>query len=182
MQQPRSGSPPREAAPWALAVVACLKRYRIRFINYVPDSISERVLELARNDAHFDLLPLTREEEGVGVACGQAMGGQRGVLMMPTAGLGNAVNALASLPVAYRIPFPILVGYRGGLGEFNAAQVTMGQATPAVLDALGIPAFVLRREREVERVMDGALKLTYASEGPVAVLLSTQLAGWKEEQ
>jgi hypothetical protein len=31
-------------------------------------------------------------------------------------------------------------------------------------------------------LLDGGLKLTYALEQPVAFLLSTQLAGWKDEK
>jgi sulfopyruvate decarboxylase alpha subunit len=167
---------------WAESIVACLKQFRIRYINYVPDAIGEKILQVARQDAAFEILPLTREEEGVGVVCGQSIGGARGVLMMPTSGLGNSINALASLPIPYRIPVPMLIGFRGALGEFNAAQVPMGQATSAILAALNIPHFALEREEEVQKLTEGALKLTYALESPVAILVTTQLAGWKNEQ
>jgi len=165
---------------WAETIVECLKQYQIRFINYVPDAIGEKILRLVRSDPAFEILPLSREEEGVGVACGQSLGGKRGMLMMPTSGLGNSLNALASLPIPYRIPLPMLIGYRGALGEFNATQVQMGQATPAVLKALNIPFFTLERDAEVRVLTEGALKLTYALESPVAILVSTQLVGWKE--
>ena len=178
-----SPSSPGEGDPqWARTIIGVLKTYNIRFLNLVPDAISERLLRVARGDPAFEILPLTREEEGVGVVCGQAVGGARGVLLMPTSGLGNSLNALASLAIPYRIPLPMIIGFRGDLGEFNAAQVPMGQATTAVLAALNIPAFTLTREDEVERVTDGALKLAYANEGPVALLVSTQLAGWKNEK
>ena len=169
-------------AAWAHTIAQVLKRYGVRFLNYVPDAIGEQILRVTRDDPDFDILPLTREEEGVGLVCGQSLGGGRGVLMMPTSGLGNSLNALASLPIPYRIPVPLIIGVRGALGEFNPTQVAMGQATPAVLDALNIPHFSLEREDEVERLLDGALKLTYAVEGPVAILISTQLAGWKKEK
>ena len=165
---------------WAETIVECLKQYQIRFINYVPDAIGEKILRLVRTDSAFEILPLSREEEGVGVACGQSLGGKRGILMMPTSGLGNSLNALASLPIPYRIPLPMLIGFRGALGEFNPTQVQMGQATPAVLKALNIPFFTLERDAEVRVLTEGALKLTYALESPVAILVSTQLVGWKE--
>ena len=165
---------------WAETIVDCLKQYQIRFINYVPDAIGEKILRLVRTDSAFEILPLSREEEGVGVACGQSLGGKRGILMMPTSGLGNSLNALASLPIPYRIPVPMLIGFRGALGEFNPTQVQMGQATPAVLKALNIPFFTLERDAEVRVLTEGALKLTYALESPVAILVSTQLVGWKE--
>ena len=165
---------------WQESIVEVLKKYRIRFINYVPDAKNARILELTRNDPHFQMVPLAREEEGVGIASGQAVGGQRGVLMMPTAGLGNSINALASLPIAYKIPLPMFVGVRGDLGEFNQAQVGMGQAMPDILKSLGIPTYRITREEDAETITDGALRICYANESPVAILLTNEMAGWKK--
>ena len=71
---------------------------------------------------------------------------------------------------------------RGDLGDFNPAQVPMGQALRPIFEALRIPYYVLTRPDEVGTMVDGALKLTYALELPVALLISTQLAGWKDEK
>ncbi|MCH9046192.1 MAG: decarboxylase [SAR324 cluster bacterium] len=165
---------------WPNTIVHVLKKYDVRFINYVPDAMGERLLKIVRDDKDFDVLPLTREEEGVGVVCGQSLAGRRGVLLMPTSGIGNSINAIASLPIPYRIPVPMIIGFRGDLGEFNATQVMMGQALPDILRALRIPYFTLRREDEVEVLTEGFLRITYATESPAALLISTQLAGWKE--
>lgn len=165
---------------WPNTIVQVLKKYDVRFINYVPDAMGERLLKIVRDDKDFDVLPLTREEEGVGVVCGQSLAGRRGVLLMPTSGIGNSINAIASLPIPYRIPVPMIIGLRGDLGEFNATQVMMGQALPDILRALRIPYFTLRREDEVEVLTEGFLRITYATESPAALLISTQLAGWKE--
>jgi len=165
---------------WAQHIVAALKAANIRFLNYLPDAMGEQIFRLAREDSAFELLPLAREEEGVGVVCGQALGGARGALVMPVSGLGNSINALASLAIPYKFPLPMIIGHRGDLGEFNPTQVTMGQSACAILDALRIPYFELTREEEVSKVTEGALRLAYSSESPVAVMISTKLAGWKE--
>lgn len=165
---------------WADTVVAVLKKYNVRYLNYVPDSKIEKLLEAARNLGGFEPLPLTREEEGIGVVCGQSIGGARGVLLCPTAGLGNSINALASLAITYRIPCPIIIGVRGDLGEFNPAQVPMGQSTKGILDAMRIPTYSITREDEVEKMTEGALRVCYAAETPVAILVTNELAGWKE--
>jgi sulfopyruvate decarboxylase alpha subunit len=165
---------------WADTIVSVLKKNNVRFLNYVPDTKIEKILQSARQLGGFEILPLAREEEGIGVVCGQAIGGGRGVLLCPTAGLGNSINALASLAIPYRIPCPIIIGVRGDLGEFNPAQVTMGQATPDILNALRIPTYRITREDETEKMTDGALRICYASEGPVALLVTNELAGWKE--
>lgn len=165
---------------WPEKIIKLLKAYQIEFINYVPDAIGEKLLRLAREDSDFGLVPLTREEEGVGIAAGQALCGKRGALLMPTSGFGNAVNALASLPIPYRLPIPMIIGLRGDLGEFNGTQVLMGQALPQILDAMRIPYFAITREDEVEVMTEGFLRITYSTESPAALLITTQLAGWKE--
>ncbi|MCZ6531348.1 MAG: hypothetical protein O7A08_00120, partial [SAR324 cluster bacterium] len=98
---------------WPEQIVAVLKQYRVRFINYVPDAKGEKILQVARKDDYFQILPLAREEEGIGVVCGQAIGGERGVVLMPTAGLGNSINALASLAIPYKFSLPMIIGVRG---------------------------------------------------------------------
>lgn len=165
---------------WAQTVVNCLKAAEVRFINYLPDAMGEQILRIARQDPAFELLPLAREEEGVGVVCGQALGGVRGVLVMPVSGLGNALNALASLAIPYKFPLPMVIAHRGDLGEFNQTQIVMGQTAPEIFHSLRIPFFELRRAEEVEKITTGALRMTYSAEGPVAILISTQVAGWKE--
>ena len=167
---------------WTHSIIAHLKRYNVRFLSYVPDSIIERILKLARADPFFDILPLAREEEGIGVVTGQYVGGQRGAVLLPTSGIGNAINALASLALPYQIPLPMFIGCRGELGEFNPSQVPMGQALRPILDSLRIPRFELTHPEEVDVIIDGALKLAFALESPVAILMSTQLAGWKDEK
>lgn len=167
---------------WAQAIIDQLKRYNIRYLSYVPDAIGEQILRLARPDNFFDILPLAREEESIGVITGQYIGGARGAVLMPTSGVGNAVNALASLALPYHIPLPMFIGLRGDLGEFNPAQVPMGQALEPILESIHIPCYQLKRPDEVTTIVDGALKLAFALEQPVAVLVSTQLAGWKDEK
>ncbi len=136
--------------------------------------------ESARKDDSFQILPLAREEEGIGVVCGQAIGGERGVVLMPTSGVGNAINALASLAIPYKFSLPMIIGVRGDLGEFNQAQIPMGQALPGILSALNIPMFRITRDDEVEKMTEGALRVSYANESPVAILVTNELAGWKK--
>jgi sulfopyruvate decarboxylase TPP-binding subunit len=74
----------------------------------------------------------------------------------------------------------MIVGYRGDLGEFNSTQVMMGQALPDIFRAMRIPFYELKREDEVAVLTEGFLRICYTTESPAALLISTQLAGWKE--
>jgi len=83
-------------------------------------------------------VPVCREEEGVGIAAGLALAGNRPLLLMQNSGLGNLINALMSLTRLYRLPLFMLMSHRGGPEEQIIAQVPMGQAAPLLLQALEI--------------------------------------------
>jgi sulfopyruvate decarboxylase TPP-binding subunit len=99
---------------------------------------------------------------------------------MQCSGIGNALNALASLAIPYGIGLPLVLSMRGTLGEGNPSQVPMGRATPAVLDALGIQAFRLRSPADVKDVTSGVLSLAYEAQACAAILLEPELGGGRE--
>ena len=167
---------------WPRKILSSLKANDICSISFIPDSVIGRILKAAEQDPYFHLTTLAREEEGIGIITGEYLGGRRGVLMMQSAGLGNCVNALASLAIPYQIPFIMLISQRGELGEFNACHVVMGKALRNILEALGIQHYTVKREEELETILNGAIKTAYTSEQPIAVILSTALVGWKDEK
>jgi len=167
---------------WPRKILSSLKANDICSISFVPDSVIGRILKAAEQDPYFHLTTLAREEEGIGIITGEYLGGRRGILMMQSAGLGNCVNALASLAIPYQIPFIMLISQRGELGEFNACHVVMGKALRNILEALGIQHYTVKREDELETILNGAIKTAYTSEQPIAVILSTALVGWKDEK
>ena len=69
---------------------------------------------------------------------GAYLAGKRGALLMQNSGLGNCINTLASLNIAAQIPVVLVISHRGDLGEFNPAQVPMGQAAEQILEALDV--------------------------------------------
>jgi sulfopyruvate decarboxylase alpha subunit len=171
-----------DAPPWARTMLDCFRAEDIRNLVFLPDTVMGRLLALAEEDPFFRLVGVHREEEAVGILSGMCLGGQRGAMLIQSSGLGNTLNALGSLAMAYHIPFPLMVSLRGELGEFNPAQLHMGRAVPGCLDALTIQHVTLRSEKDLEVVVSGALKTCYTAEEPFGVLLSAQLTGWKPEK
>lgn len=167
---------------WPSKIVASLKANDICSISFIPDAVIDRILKVAEKDPYFHFTTLAREEEGIGIITGEYFAGRYGVLMMQGAGLGNCVNALASLAIPYQIPFIMLISQRGELGEFNACHVVMGKALRRILEALGIQHYTVNREDELEIILNGAIKTAYTCDQPVAVILSTALVGWKNEK
>jgi sulfopyruvate decarboxylase subunit alpha len=122
----------------SLAVYRGMKRAGINFATSVPCVNLQELLALVNGDADIIHLPVTREEEGVGICAGAWMGGLRPALLMQNSGLGNCINALASLDMLYGIPLLMIISHRGGAGEPIIGQVPMGRLTVPLLDAMNI--------------------------------------------
>jgi len=171
-----------EPTLWWQIVHAGLKKHGVKLVAHVPDAVLTPLIKALEADPDVDVVPLTREEEGVGILSGAYLGGQRGALLLQSSGLGNCVNALGGLPLAYHLPFLMIVSPRGRLSEFNPSQVPAGRAAPLVLDALGIETVELTRLDEVEKQFDAVARSCFATELPWAMVVSPVLSGGKNAQ
>ena len=170
-----SATAPRD---WPADIHAALKAAQVRQVAYVPDAGHARLIQLCAGDNSMRMVPLTTEEEGVALAAGAWLGGERSVLLMQSSGVGNCINTL-SLIATCQFPFLTIVTMRGEFGEFNPWQVPMGTATPGALELARV---IVHRAQEPARVGDtvaGAARLAFSSYAAVAVLLSQQLIGAK---
>jgi len=165
---------------WSKHVADVLRRNDIRMFATVPDYIVGHILEHLWTDPECRVVTVAREEEGVGLLSGAWLAGRRGALLMQNSGLGNCVNALGSLNVASQIPIVLVISHRGDLGEFNPAQVPMGQATAPILDALGIRWIRPSSVGELEAQGNGLIKLADTRSLPVALVLPSGLTGGKQ--
>jgi sulfopyruvate decarboxylase alpha subunit len=158
-----------------------LSEANVRLVGYVPDAGHKRLIELCRADKAMRAVVLSTEEEGIGLAAGAWLGGERTVLLMQSSGVGNIINALGTVKEC-RFPLVTIVTMRGEEGEFNPWQVPMGQATRAVLEAMGT---VVHRPTDADAIapsVNAALRLAYHSYTSVAVLIPQRVIGIKSFQ
>lgn len=167
------------AESWPHAVHRILRAADVRQVAYVPDAGHTELIDLVRNDAAVVATVLSTEEEGVALAAGAWLGGQRAALLMQSSGVGNCINML-SLPVIGRFPLLMLVTMRGEWAEFNPWQAPMGLATEPSLKAIGVRCLRADTPRELVETVDSAAKLAYEADQQVAVILSQRLLGEKE--
>jgi sulfopyruvate decarboxylase subunit alpha len=150
-------------------ILDALKRAGINFIASLPDGSLVNLIEGIEQDNHFIHVPLSREEEGVGVCTGANLAGKRCALLMQNAGLLNSCNALTTTARQMEIPMLLLVLYAGALNDM--AFPMLGQVTEPVLAGLGIPSYVLSDLKDAPALVGGALVQAYNIERPVAILL-----------
>jgi sulfopyruvate decarboxylase alpha subunit len=173
------GEQPAAAAPdWREAIFVSLKAADIRQVGYVPDAGHSRLIELCQADPAIRAIPLTSEEEGIGLAAGAWLGGQRAALLMQSSGVGNCINML-SLAKACRFPLPMLVTMRGEWAEFNPWQVAMGTKTQAALELMDVLVYRIEEPDEAAETVAAALDIAFNGGLAAAVLLSQRLIGAK---
>ncbi|TCH99148.1 phosphonopyruvate decarboxylase [Roseococcus sp. SYP-B2431] len=171
-------SAPNAAADWPDRIYDLLKQYNVRQVALVPDAGHSRLIKRCLADNTLRVVTLTTEEEGVALMQGAWLGGDRSVLLMQSSGVGNCINML-SLSSIHRTPMPMIITMRGDFGEFNPAQVAMGQATQSVLEAMGTLVHRADRAEDVAETVEASLKLAYNTFRPTATLIGQRVLGAK---
>lgn len=182
-----AGAEPTEPVPqtrdlareWPEALYDVLKAAGIRQVSYVPDAGHSTLIRLFGADAEIKSHVLTTEEEGIAIATGAWLGGQKSVVLMQSSGVGNCINML-SLPVQSRTPLLLLVTMRGEWAEFNPWQVPMGQATEASLRAIGVTVLRADTGADLVEVVEQAAGMAFDGDQQTAVLIGQRLLGKKK--
>jgi sulfopyruvate decarboxylase alpha subunit len=166
---------------WPEEIHRELAAAQVRQVGYVPDAGHKRLIELCQADKAMRAVVLSTEEEGIGLAVGAWLGGERSVLLMQSSGVGNIINVLGTVKEC-RVPLVTIVTMRGEEGEFNPWQVPMGQATRSVLEAMGTVVHRPGSAEDIAPTVNAALRLAYNSYASVAVLIPQRVIGIKSFQ
>ena len=165
---------------WPYNIYKVLSNNDFKQIAYVPDAGHKDLIDYCENDKNMNMISLTSEEEGVGLLAGAWLGGNKGALLMQSSGVGNCINAIASITRACDFPLLMLVTMRGEWNEFNPWQVPMGKATVKVLEALNVNVIRCEKIDDVSDTVNAMIGLAYKTNSVNAVLLSQKLIGAKD--
>jgi sulfopyruvate decarboxylase alpha subunit len=164
---------------WSKPVHKLFQEHDIEQVAIVPDAGHADLIRLCESDKKMSVIRLTSEEQGVSLLAGAWLGGKKGVLLMQSSGVGNCINML-SLSTSCQFPLLILVTMRGDHAEFNPSQVPMGDATETVLAAMGVLVRRADTHEDVVQEVSGALRMTYNTFRPMAVLIGQKVIGAKD--
>src|SRR5205085_4357921 len=117
---------------WPAEVHRELAAAGVTVVGYVPDAGHKRLIELCQADKNMRAIPLTTEEEGIGLVAGAWLGGEKAVLLLQSSGVGNIINVLGMVPVC-RFPLAILGTMAAAQGQFNSWHVPLWQHPERVL-------------------------------------------------
>jgi sulfopyruvate decarboxylase subunit alpha len=155
-----------------------LKQHGADFFVTLPCKLSADLVSHISQDKDITHVAPTREEEGVGICAGAYLSGKMPVMVIQNSGIGNSVNALATLTQLYNMALLLVCTHRGSPGERIGAQVPMGVAVKGVLDAIDVPYFAFSHHSQAGQVGE-LVEYTRVAQRPVAVLLGFDF--WREE-
>lgn len=157
-------------------IVADFEKNNIEFVTTVPCKQLAGVIEGIENSKSVFHIPSNKEDEGMGLCAGAYMGGKRSAIIMQNTAIGVTINTLATLIQYYHFPLPMLISYRGELGEPVACQVEMAIHTKALLAQMNIPTYHFHHPDDAEE-LDKILKHTFMCNKPTAIL--TDASFWQ---
>ena len=157
-------------------IIADFVKNRIEFVTTVPCKQLAGVIEKIDQHDAIHHVPSNKEDEGMGLCAGAYMGGKRPAIIMQNTAIGVTINTLVTLIQYYNIPLPMLISYRGEIGEPVACQVEMAVHTKALLAQLNIPTYHFHAPDDVKE-LDGILNHSFMARKPVAIL--TDASFWK---
>jgi sulfopyruvate decarboxylase alpha subunit len=170
-------SSPKTDAAWHEAVIRALKDNNVRIVVYVPDNVLKPLIKAVHADSYFTAFVAAREEEAIGIVCGAAMAGGRGIVLMQTSGFATLANVLASLAVAAQIPALMMVSERGTLGDFQPGQAITCRVMRPILQSLGIEHHAITRLEDTHFIVDRTIRQAFLTQMPAALILSPLLTG-----
>jgi len=157
-------------------IIDALRVNKVDFITTVPCKQLAGVIERIEGADDIMHVPSNREDEGMGLCAGAYMGGKKPAIIMQNTAIGVTINALTTLIQYYRMPLPMLISYRGEVGEPVACQVEMAVHTKALLAQLLIPTFHFHQPDEVNELPQ-ILSHCFMARKPAAILMDANF--WK---
>jgi sulfopyruvate decarboxylase subunit alpha len=148
----------------------------IGFVTSVPCKQLAGVIAELEGRTDLVHMPCNKEDEGMGLCAGAHMGGKRAAIIMQNTALGVVFNTLSTLIQFYQIPLPMLISYRGEIGEKVACQVEMALHTKAMLAQLHIPTYHFHHVDQMGE-FDAILKHCFMSSKPTAILTDASFWG-----
>jgi len=157
-------------------IITSLVNNKVEFITTVPCKQLAGVIERIEKNNAILHVPSNKEDEGMGLCAGAYMGGKRAAIIMQNTAIGVTINTLATLIQYYNIPLPMIISYRGEIGERVACQVEMAVHTKALLNQLNIQTYHFHKPDDVDE-LDSILNHTFMSRKPTAILTDSNFWG-----
>lgn len=162
----------------AAEVASCLHEYSFDPYLTVPCTLLRPLLSVLRYQYRGVFFAAPNEGEAIAIAAGAYLVGRNPVVVCQNSGIGNMMNPLTSLIYTFRIPFLVIVSWRGEPGSPDEPQhELMGQITRQSLSLIGVENELFPSTADLmRRGLASAMDYMKTKSLPFAFILGRQIA------
>ena len=157
-------------------VLAEMKKNGVTHVVWLPDSETNWLYMLMKNDPELDLIPVSREGQAFSVAAGLSVGGKNPIILIQNTGMMESGDSLRGWCLGMNIPVVMMVGYRG-YTRHGVNSDTAATYTERFLNAFGIQYYLVENGSDAERI-SVAFEEAQATKRPVAILVGDEYHGF----
>jgi sulfopyruvate decarboxylase subunit alpha len=152
------------------------KKNGVTHIVTIPDSETNYLYELMKDQPWLDVVPTAREGETFAIALGLIVGGKVPVCVIQNTGMMESGDSIRGMAIDAGFPLVMLVGYRGWT-RHGVITDSAARYTETFLHAMGINYYLLEHDDDASRI-SVAFEEARATNRPVAVLVGDEYHGF----
>ena len=157
-------------------LIAEFKKNGVTHIVTIPDSETNYLYELMKEQPWLDVVPASREGETFAIALGLIVGGKVPVCLIQNTGMMESGDSIRGMALDSGFPLVMLVGYRGW-NRHGVITDSAARYTEPFLNAMGINYYLVEGDDDAPRI-SVALEEARANNRPVAVLVGDEYHGF----
>ncbi|MDA0263279.1 MAG: thiamine pyrophosphate-binding protein [Chloroflexi bacterium] len=158
------------------SLVAEFKKNGVTHIVTIPDSETNYLYELMKDQPWLDVIPSSREGETFAIALGLIVGGKVPVCVIQNTGMMESGDSIRGMAIDSGFPMVMLIGYRGWT-RHGVITDSAARYTETFLHAMGINYYLLETDDDASRI-SVAFEEARAQKRPVAVLVGDEYHGF----
>ena len=152
------------------------KKNGVTHIVTIPDSETNYLYELMKEQDWLDIVPASREGETFAIALGLIVGGKVPVCVIQNTGMMESGDSIRGMALDSGFPLVMVVGYRGW-NRHGVITDTAAKYTETFLHAMGVNYYLVESDDDAPR-LSVAFEEAKATKRPVAVLVGDEYHGF----
>ncbi|MFQ6026065.1 MAG: thiamine pyrophosphate-binding protein [Dehalococcoidia bacterium] len=152
------------------------KKNGVTHIVTIPDSETNYLYELMKEQTWLDVIPSAREGETFAIALGLIIGGQNPVVLIQNTGMLESGDSIRGMAIDSGFPMVFVVGYRGW-NRHGAISDSVARYTEPFLNAMRINYYLVEADTDSPRI-SMAFEEAQKTRRPVAVLVGDEYHGF----
>lgn len=152
------------------------KKNGVTHVVTIPDSETNYLYELMKEQPWLDIVPAAREGETFAIALGLLVGGKVPVCLIQNTGMLESGDSIRGMALDTGFPLVFVVGYRGWT-RHGVVSDTAARYTEPFLHAFRINYYLVEQDVDAPRI-SVAFEEARSTKRPVAVLIGDEYHGF----